>query len=134
MHPFGYFLVVSFGFNAKIYSIEHSILNLIYTYNAQNIKVKYSPNGSDIVIMNQKSIKILDAYSFSVKYILSDKNSQYSFTGFAYSEKGNFFYANYDSNYVSIHESRSYKKVGSIKSRRDNFLKFNDKIISLIAN
>lgn len=72
LHPYGYFIAVSFGFNAKIYTIEHSMMNLIYTYNGQNIKkIKYSPNGTDLVIMANKNIKILDSYSFSVKYILS---------------------------------------------------------------
>jgi uncharacterized membrane protein len=89
LHPYGYFIAVSFGFNAKIYSLEHDTLNLIYTYNAQNIKkMKYSPNGSDLVIMSQKTIKILDSYSFAIKYILQEKSSQCSFTNFAFSSSG----------------------------------------------
>ncbi len=47
-------------------------MNLVYTYNAQNIKkIKYSPSGSDLAIMSQKSIKIMDSFSFSIKYIIS---------------------------------------------------------------
>lgn len=135
LHPYGYFIAVSFGFNAKIYSLEHSTLNLIYTYNSQNIKkIKYSPNGSDLVIMSQKNIKILDSYSFSIKYILQEKSAQCSFTNFGYSFSGMDFYTVYDNIFINVHEDQSYAKVNMIKpgGHSSSLLSFHDKIVTII--
>lgn len=135
LHPYGYFIAVSFGFNAKIYSLEHDTLNLIYTFNAQNIKkIKYSPNGSDLVIMSQKVIKILDSYSFAIKYILQEKSSQCSFSLFSFSSSGKDFYTVYDNVFINIHHGQSYIKRGSIKPNQNCLLNMHDKIVSLIPD
>lgn len=134
LHAYGYFIAVSFGFNAKIYSLQHDTLNLIYTYNAQNIKkIKYSPDGSDLVIMLQKSIKILDSYSFAIKYNLQEKSPQCSFTNFSFSFSGLEFCTIYDHVFVNIHDGHSYKKVGTIKPGQ-SLLGAHDKIVTIIPD
>lgn len=135
LHPYGYFIAVSFGFNAKIYSLEHDALNLIYTYNAQNIKrIKFSPNGSDLVIMSQKTIKILDSYSFAIKYIIQEKSSQSSFTNFAFSSSGLEFCTVFDNIIINIHEGQAYSKINSIKPGHSPLLGTHDKIITIIPD
>lgn len=135
LHPYGYFVAVSFGFNAKIYSLEHNTLNLMYTFNAQGIrKIKYSPNGSDIVIMSQKFIKILDAYSFAIKYILPQKNSQSSFTNFAFTSLGYKFCSVYDQINITIYDGKSYKKLQSIKPGQSSLLNIHEKIQTIVLD
>lgn len=111
IHPFGFFLAVSFGFSAKIYSFEHSALNLLYTYNAHTIKkIHYSPAGNDLIIMSQKYIKILDSYTFAVKYILSEKAASCSFNTLVFSSLGTRLYCVYDNVFVNVHQTGSYEK------------------------
>lgn len=134
LHPYGYYIAVSFGFNAKIYSLEHSRLNLIYTYNSQNIKkLKYSPNGSELIIMSQKNIKVIDAYSFSIKYILQEKSAQCSYTNFTYSFSGMEFFAIYDNVFVNVYDGFSYAKTGSVKPGQ-SLLGFQDRISMVVAD
>ena len=65
IHPYGFYMAVSFSFNIKIYSIEHNSLTLLYSTTFQQLKkILYSPDGSNIIIFSSKKLKILNAFSF----------------------------------------------------------------------
>lgn len=69
VHPLGLYLVVSFGFSAKVYSLQNSNISLIFSCSMQNIKkVKYSKSGADLVLFSNRQIRIVDAYSFMLKH------------------------------------------------------------------
>ena len=71
LHPLGLFMAVSFGFAVKVYAIEGSErLSSLFNLNGQGMKqVKYNPQGNHLCILSSKTIKVLDAYSFSIKHI-----------------------------------------------------------------
>lgn len=76
VHPFGFYMVVAYSFNIKIYSIEHSSMTLLYSTSLQHLrKILYSPDGSNLLIFSSRKLKILDSFSFEVKYELNEKNS-----------------------------------------------------------
>ncbi len=83
--------------------------------------------------MSQKSIKVIDAYSFSIKYILQEKSTQCSYTNFTYSSSGMEFFAIYDNVFVNVYDGLSYVKTGSVKPGQ-SLLGFHDKIVMVVAD
>lgn len=62
-------MAISFSFNVKIYSIEANSMTLLYSMTLQNLKkILYSPDGSNMVLVSPRLIKVLDAFSFELKY------------------------------------------------------------------
>lgn len=72
IHPYGFFMAVSYSFNIKIYSLEHNAMTLLYSISMHNIrKVLFTPDGAHIVLLSPRKIKFLDAFSFELKYQLT---------------------------------------------------------------
>lgn len=76
IHPFGFYMAVSYHFNIKIFSIESNSLTLLYSMSLQNLKkIMFSPDGSSLVMFSPKYLKILDAFSFEPKYEILEKST-----------------------------------------------------------
>lgn len=76
IHPFGFYMAVSYHFNIKIFSIESNSLTLLYSMSLQNLKkIMFSPDGSSLVMFSPKYLKILDAFSFQPKYEILEKST-----------------------------------------------------------
>ncbi len=73
VHPYGFYMAVSYSFNIKIYSIESTSMTLLYSMTFQQLqqqlkKILYSPDGSNLVVFSSRRLKVLDAFSFDLKY------------------------------------------------------------------
>ena len=84
--------------------------------------------------MSQKNIKVLDAYSFSIKYILQEKSTQCSYTDFGYSFSGMEFITVYDNVFVNVYDGLSYTRTGAIKPGQSSMLGFHDHILTVIPD
>lgn len=91
VHPYGFFIAVSYSFNIKIYSLEHQSMTLLYNMSMHNIKkVLYSPDGAHLILFAPRRLKILDAFSFELKLEHLEKNSSILSICFSPSN-GNFY-------------------------------------------
>jgi hypothetical protein len=80
IHPYHLFLAVSFGFTTKVYALEGTErLSSLHTINLQGVKqVRYSPLGNHLCLLSSKCIRVVDAYSFMVKYTIHEKYSSFA--------------------------------------------------------
>lgn len=68
IHPYGFYMMISYMFTIKIYSLEPRSMTLLYSFSMHNVKrVEFSPDGSTIVLFSPRKIRLLDAYSFDLK-------------------------------------------------------------------
>lgn len=87
IHPFGFYIAVSYHFNIKIFSIESHSMTLLYSMSLQNLKkIMFSPDGSSLVMFSPKHLKILDSFSFEPKYEFFEKSGS-SIIDISFAEK-----------------------------------------------
>ena len=73
VHPLHLYMAVSFGFSTKIYAIEgHDRLISLFAMSTQGLKqLMYSPYGNHLALLFSKHIKIVDAYSFQLRFTIT---------------------------------------------------------------
>jgi hypothetical protein len=84
--------------------------------------------------MSQKNIKVLDSYSFSIKYILQSQTAQCSYTDFGFSFSGMEFITVYDNVFVNVYDGLTYTKTAVIRPGQSSMLGFHDRIVTVISD
>lgn len=115
IHPYHLFLAVSFGFSTKIYALEgNERVSSLHSSNVQGVKqVKYSHMGNHLCLLSSKSIRIIDAYSFALKFVLTEKNS--TFSKCFYSSDALEFHTISENHVVSVYNTFDYARMDLIR-------------------
>ena len=102
-------------------------MTLLYSMTFQQLqqqlkKVLYSPDGSNLIVFSSRKLKVLDAFSFDLKYEVNQKNSIIVDAYFAF--KRNTLLILCENGIITERSFYDFEKVKSYRVHNHNHRKF----------